>query len=175
MQLSEPGFGGIFGLRGFFKIILLICIISPNPGSEIFAQPVSPDTLHKYGIYDLDRLTPEFHKSRRDELRSRMAPHTAALFVAAMEKNRANDVNYLFHQDPNFYYLTGHIEPLSALIITKEPFIINGVATNEAIFVQNRDPAREVWNGPRLGTDGAKSVLKFGVAAYYFYALCIIE
>ena len=128
---------------------------------EAKAQPVPIDTLHKYGIYDTDRLTPEFHKSRRDELRSRMAPHSAALFLSAPEKNRSNDVNYEYHQDPNFYYLTGHIQPEAVLLITKEAIVVNGVAMNEVLFVKGREPAREVWTGPRLGIDGAKSVLKF--------------
>jgi len=128
------------------------------------AQSVSVDTLHKYGIYDLDRLSPEFHKSRRDELRSHMAPHTAALFLSALEKNRSNDDNYLFHQDPNFYYLTGHTQADAALLITKEPIIVNGIPTNEVIFVQKKNLAQEVWKGVRLGTEGAKSVLKFSAA-----------
>ncbi len=125
---------------------------------------VSIDTLHKYGIYDTDRLSPEFHKSRRDELRSKMAAHSAAYFLSASEKNRSNDVNYEYHQDPDFYYLTGHIQPDAALLITKEPMMIGGVLTNEVIFVQKKDAAREVWTGVRLGTEGAKSVLKFRVA-----------
>ncbi|MFI5264487.1 MAG: hypothetical protein ACHQM6_08235, partial [Candidatus Kapaibacterium sp.] len=59
-----------------FCIFLLVLFLS----LEGKAQPsVSVDTLHKYGIYDLDRLTPEFHKSRREELRSHMTPHSAAL------------------------------------------------------------------------------------------------
>ncbi len=147
----------------FFPGILVLCVlaIALSYSLDAKAQPVSIDTLHKYGIYDLDRLSPEFHKSRRDELRSKMAPHTAALFLAAQEKNRSNDVNYEYHQDPNFYYLTGHIQPDAALIILKDPIVVKGVSTNEMIFVKGRDPAREVWNGPRIGIDGAKSVLKF--------------
>jgi len=128
------------------------------------AQTVSTDTLHKYGIYDLDRLTPGFHKSRRDELRSSMAVHSAALFLSAPEKNRANDVNYEYHQDPNFYYLTGHVQSDAALLITKEPINVGGISTNEVIFVQKKDPSREIWTGVRLGIEGAKNVLQFPVA-----------
>jgi Xaa-Pro aminopeptidase len=139
-------------------IVLLIIFFF----SEVKAQSsVSPDTLHKYGIYDLDRLSPEFHKSRRDELRSHMHNRSAGLFLSAPMKNRANDVDYEYHQDPNFYYLTGHIQPEAALLLTKDPIIINGISTNEVLFVQKKDAAREVWTGVRLGTEGAKSVLRF--------------
>lgn len=143
------------------KFRLPFLFIALSFSFEANAQSVPVDTLHKYGIYDEDRLTPGFHKSRRDELRAHMAPHSAAVFLSAQEKNRANDVNYLYHQDPNFYYLTGHIQAHAALVITKEPVVVNGELTNEILFVEKRDPAREVWTGPRLGTEGAKSVLKF--------------
>src|SRR5258708_847064 len=89
--------------------------------SEAAAQTAVPiDTLHKYGIYDTDRLSPAFHKTRRDELRSKMAERSVALFLSTPEKNRSNDVNYEYHQDPNFYYLTGDLEPNAALLVTKD-------------------------------------------------------
>ncbi len=144
-----------------FSLILLIAV---HFSTEANAQSIPIDTLHKYGIYDADRLTPGFHKSRRDELRNKMAPHSAALFIAAPEKNRSNDVNYEYHQDPNFYYLTGHVQPDAALLITKEPITVEGISTNEVIFVQNKDLSREIWTGVRLGTEGAKSILKFPAA-----------
>jgi hypothetical protein len=57
----------------------------------------------------------------------------------------------LNHQDPDFYYLTGLREPNSLLIIFKEPQLIDSVETNEIIFVQDRNPQYELWNGRRLG------------------------
>ncbi|MEI8135436.1 MAG: aminopeptidase P N-terminal domain-containing protein [bacterium] len=144
----------------FFSIIAFLAFVT-----SLHSQTVIPaDTLHKYGLYDQDRLSPEFHLSRRVELRKHMASHSAVLFMAAPEKNRANDVNYEYHQDPNFYYLTGHIQPEAALLLTKEPIVINGIRSDEFIFVQKREPTREVWTGPRLGTDGARSVLKISGA-----------
>ncbi|MDP4237746.1 MAG: aminopeptidase P N-terminal domain-containing protein, partial [Bacteroidota bacterium] len=142
-----------------FLLSIVFCLYS-----EVGAQPVPIDTLHKYGIYDTDRLTPEFHRSRRDEFRSHMAEHSAALFLAAPEKIRANDVYYEYHQDPNFYYLTGHVQPDAALLITKQAILVDGQLTHEILFVQKREPSHEVWTGPRLGAEGAKSVLKFQVA-----------
>jgi len=144
--------------------IPFILFIAFSFSSVAEAQSVPIDTLHKYGIYDTDRLTPGFHRSRREELRTHMGPHSAALFLAAPEKNRSNDVNYEYHQDPNFYYLTGHIQPDAALLITKEPIIVNGISTNEVLFVPKKDPSKEIWTGVRLGTEGANSILKFSAA-----------
>jgi hypothetical protein len=32
-------------------------------------------------------------------------------------RNRANDVDYVYHQDPDFYYLTGYKEPNCVLVL----------------------------------------------------------
>lgn len=143
-------------MRGRMLIGLLVCGF--HAGAS--AQVVSVDTLNAYGLYDTDRLTPAFHQSRRDSVLRRMEAGSTALFLAAPLKNRANDVDYLYHQDPNFYYLTGHLDPDAALLLTKEPITFEGVTTNEILFVQQRDPARETWTGRRLGPQGAKSVLR---------------
>ncbi len=57
-----------------------------------------------------------------------------------------------FAQNPNFFYLTGIGEPAAALVMVK-----HGAMLSATLFVQPRDPAREVWSGYRLGTDGARA------------------
>jgi len=59
-----------------------------------------------------------------------------------------------FVQSPSFYYLTGFKEPDAALIVVKQ----GGAVTSSTMFVQPRQPSREVWTGTRIGTEGiAKS------------------
>ncbi|MBT8272965.1 MAG: aminopeptidase P N-terminal domain-containing protein, partial [Bacteroidia bacterium] len=58
-----------------------------------------------------DYLSSEFHKNRREALRQKMPENSVAVFFANPVRNRANDVDYVYHQDPNFYYLTGYKEP----------------------------------------------------------------
>lgn len=90
-----------------------------------------------------------------------MPEKSAAVFFANPIRNRSNDVDYQFSQDPNFYYLTGYLEPNAALIILKEPRTFDGISTNEILFVQDRNPSSEIWTGKRLGVDGAKQMLGF--------------
>lgn len=52
-------------------------------------------------------LSGDFHKNRRLELRQKLPPNSVAVFFSSPVRNRANDVDYVYHQDPNFYYLTG--------------------------------------------------------------------
>ena len=108
-----------------------------------------------------DYLTPAFHEGRRQAVREQMPPNSVAVFFTNPIRNRANDVDFHYHQDPNFYYLTGLKEPHAVLLIYKEPQIVNGISMDNVLFVQERDPVREQWDGKRLGIRGAKQKLGF--------------
>lgn len=125
---------------------------------DIVNKEVNPNEL---GVYDTDFLTPKFHKERRQALRDLMPDNSVAFFFSAPIKNRSNDVDYEYHQDPNFYYLTGLREPNSVLVIYKEKQLGEVNEYDEAIFVQSRDPNQEVWLGKRLGAEGVQQLLGF--------------
>ncbi|MEQ8472991.1 MAG: aminopeptidase P family protein [Marinoscillum sp.] len=109
-----------------------------------------------------DFLTADFHKERRELVRKKMPENAVAVFFANPVRNRANDVDYVYHQDPNFYYLTGYTEPNAVLLVFKDkqkkP---NGKAFDEAIFIQPRNAMAELWTGRRLGTEGVAEKLAF--------------
>ncbi|MDQ3393096.1 MAG: aminopeptidase P N-terminal domain-containing protein, partial [Bacteroidota bacterium] len=112
-----------------------------------------------------DYLSKEFHKQRRDALRKSMPANSVAVYFANPIKNRANDVDFHYHQDPDFFYLTGYKEPNSVLLIfSQEQKDAKNQPYNEVIFVQKRDPKMEQWNGRRLGTEGVKQQLGFNHA-----------
>jgi len=108
-----------------------------------------------------DFLKPEFHKKRREALRAQLPANSVAVFFANAVRNRANDVDYIYHQDPDLYYLTGYQEPHSVLLIFKdEQNDGNGNSYNEIFFVQERNARAEMWNGRRLGDQGVKDKLQ---------------
>ncbi len=109
---------------------------------------------------DKDVLPSEFHQNRRDALRALLPPNSAAILFSNPLRNRSNDVDYAYHQDPDFYYLTGYMEPDAMVVIYKEEQTIGALVTNEILFVQERNPDREIWTGQRLGAEGASSRLK---------------
>jgi len=111
-----------------------------------------------------DLLSSEFHKNRRDALRAKMPDNSVAVFFANPIRNRANDVNFRYHQDPNFYYLTGHREPHAMLLIFKEPQHLDGASFDEIIFVRSRNALAELYDGERLGKEGAMQQLQFNLA-----------
>jgi Xaa-Pro aminopeptidase len=78
-----------------------------------------------------------------------------AVIPAAHEVTRSYDTEFKFHQDPDFYYLTGFPEPDAIAVIDpsnkKNPY---------TLFVRPRDPKMETWYGRREGTEGAEKKYK---------------
>jgi Xaa-Pro aminopeptidase len=92
----------------------------------------------------------EFARRRRQLLRQ-MGKDSIAILPAAPVRHRNNDVEYAYRQDSDFYYLTGFGEPEAVAVL------IPGREQAEYIlFVRDRDPARETWDGKRAGPAGAK-------------------
>jgi Xaa-Pro aminopeptidase len=91
----------------------------------------------------------EFSKRRRQLMRL-MGRDAIAIVPAAPVRMRNSDVDYAFRQDSDFHYLTGFGEPESvAVLMPGRP------AGEYVLFVRDRDPAREIWDGKRAGPAGA--------------------
>ncbi|MDX2246486.1 MAG: aminopeptidase P N-terminal domain-containing protein [Bacteroidia bacterium] len=116
-------------------------------------------TLQSQNEIPADYLSAEFHQGRRDALRALMPAHSVAVFFAAPVRNRANDVDYIYHQNPDFYYLTGYREPHSLLLLFSEDQKTEDGSCREILFVQPRNKIAEMWNGRRLGDEGVKTTL----------------
>ena len=79
-----------------------------------------------------------------------MSRDSIAIVPTAPVRMRNNDVEYAYRPDSDFFYLTGFVEPESVAVL------VPGRPQGEYIlFVRDRDPARETWDGRRAGPDGA--------------------
>ncbi len=85
------------------------------------------------------------YAGRRADLAARLPD---GVFVALGGREPAQDY-VSFEQTPSFYYLTGFREPDAALLLIKQ----GGAVRSATIFVQPRQPNREVWTGSRVGVD----------------------
>ncbi|MCA9540703.1 MAG: aminopeptidase P N-terminal domain-containing protein [Myxococcales bacterium] len=94
------------------------------------------------------------YAERRRALMDRMKD-ASAVFFAAPETIRNNDVHHEYRQDSDFFYLTGFEEPEAVLVLAphREP------GSQVALFLRTRDPEREVWDGERLGVERAAEAL----------------
>lgn len=121
-----------------------------------------PDTTNIENTYESDLLPSSFFAKNRQALRDTMPENSMAILFSNPVRNRSNDVDYEYHQDPNFFYLTGLNEPHAAIIIYKEEQeFSDDLKTNEILFLQERDSKDEIWTGKRLGVEGA--VLDLGI------------
>jgi Xaa-Pro aminopeptidase len=91
----------------------------------------------------------EFARRRR-QLARIMGRDAIAIVPAAPVQMRNNDVEYAYRQDSDFFYLTGFREPESVAVIMP-----GREAAEYILFVRDRDPARETWDGRRAGPEGA--------------------
>ncbi len=149
------------------KIILFLLLLpSTLVGQEIqFNLELPIDTNKTECDYDTDLLPASFFEKNRQALRELMPNNSVAVFFTNPIRNRSNDVDYEYHQDPNFYYLTGLTEPHAALIIYKEEQEFqNNLKTNEILFLQKKDKRNELWTGKRLGIEGAVRELELNTA-----------
>ena len=91
----------------------------------------------------------EFARRRRQFMRM-IGRDAIAILPAAPVRLRNGDIEYAYRQDSHFYYLTGFAEPDAVAVLAP-----GRPQAEYLLFVRERDPLRESWDGARAGTDGA--------------------
>ena len=99
------------------------------------------------------QVDPALHRSRRQKLLNELGPGVLVL-PTALETQRNGDVQHEYRPGSDFHYLTGFPEPESVLVAWR----IDRKSHHAILFVRERDPLRETWDGPRSGVRGAKTV-----------------
>jgi Xaa-Pro aminopeptidase len=92
----------------------------------------------------------EFARRRR-QLARFMGRDSIAIVPAAPVRQRNNDVEYAYRPDSDFYYLTGFAEPEAVAVL-----IPGREQAEYVMFVRERDPTRETWDGRRAGPAGVR-------------------
>ena len=130
---------------------------TPISAAEVqFGQPLHETHPH---LIKSGHITPgisalEYHH-RRAALARRLPQNSVAVLAASTLKYRSGAVFYDFHQDPNFYYLTGFNEPEAVAIIEKGH---SDVEYTFHLFVRPKDERAELWDGARSGVQAAQDV-----------------
>jgi Xaa-Pro aminopeptidase len=88
--------------------------------------------------------------ARRGRLMERLGPETMLVLGSAPEVRYAADINYPFRQDSNLFYLTALEQPDTMLVLMP-----GNDTVREILFVKDRDPVAEHWNGRRISGDDA--------------------
>jgi len=147
------------------KNILLLFFLFPLviAGQEISLDyNFLKDSSNTEFAYENDLLPASFFAKNRQALRDSMPTNSMAILFSNPVRNRSNDVDFEYHQNPNFFYLTGLNEPHAVIIIYKEEQEFGSkLKTNEILFLRERNLRDEVWTGKRLGVEGA--LLNLGI------------
>jgi Xaa-Pro aminopeptidase len=80
--------------------------------------------------------------ARRKALMDQIGDHAILILYAAEPRNYANDVDWPFRQENDFFYLTGLTQPGATLILAP-----GAEKMREMVFIPRPVPAQETWTG----------------------------
>jgi Xaa-Pro aminopeptidase len=130
-------------------VLLFIAALSAGVGS---AASVGPTSI---------RITPPAPKftdaerhaelaKRRAAVAAKMSDKSMLILFSAESKLYTNDVDYVYRQENNLYYLTALKQIGATLVIAKE-----GGNVTETLFLPRRVPIRETWEGRMYSREDA--------------------
>ncbi|KAJ5928315.1 hypothetical protein N7466_007271 [Penicillium verhagenii] len=121
-----------------------------------FGQPLHETHPH---LLSPGELTPGVtaleYALRRSRLANKLPEGAVAILAASEVKYRAPGIFHEYRQESNFFYLTGFNEPNALAVIGND-----GSGDNHIfhLYVREKDPKAELWDGARSGTQAAADV-----------------
>ena len=101
--------------------------------------------------------------NNRKNFVSRLLPHSLAVFHSNDEFPRNGDQNFLFKQNPDFFYLTGIDQEQSILILFPD---CPNLLYKEVLFLRQTSELIAIWEGHKYTKDEAK--LASGIQNIYW-------
>ncbi|XP_068159603.1 xaa-Pro aminopeptidase 3 [Drosophila tropicalis] len=123
------------------------------PGVEMIEFQSRRNTLMK--------TLQSYARTMGNEFNGRSCQSHMVILSSATKKYMSGKIPYVFRQNSDFYYLTGCLEPDSALIMT----IDESSNVQSILFMRPKDAHAELWDGPRTGPELAVGL--FGVNEAY--------
>lgn len=105
--------------------------------------------------------------ARRARVMERLGPASMLVLWSAPPRNYSLDVHYEYRQDSNLYYLTGITQSETMLVLMP-----GNTTHREILFIRDKDPVREHWNGRLLSHTeaAARSGIRTVLSATQFEA-----
>jgi Xaa-Pro aminopeptidase len=124
-------------LRSSALPILLICLVACSSSIPLNAQERR------------DREPNSVYAERRIRLAAQL---DYPLVLWGLTGREESSQTYIFEQEENFYYLTGHNEEGAGLMVlpAKSPSIDAFSGPREFLFLPAKNPQKEKWNGVRM-------------------------
>jgi Xaa-Pro aminopeptidase len=133
-------------------VLLSIVVLAAAAMSAFGVEPLTPFVTPASPVFsDMERQA-ELAR-RRAAVEAKMADNSVLIMMSAEPKLYANDVDYVFRQENNLYYLTALKQGGATLVITKK-----GGPVTETLYLPKRDPTAETWTGHMFSTDEAARI-----------------
>ncbi|MGD9561409.1 MAG: aminopeptidase P family protein [Pyrinomonadaceae bacterium] len=124
--------------------------LTRQPGSGVPSDPI-PKTPPAPKFTDTERQA-ELAR-RRAAVAAKMADNSIMVLFSAEPRLYTNDVDYVYRQENNLYYLTGLKQDGASLVIRKA-----AGAVTETLFLPKRVPRREAWEGKMYSREQATRI-----------------
>lgn len=137
-----------FGFLVIFSWSSIPVIAKPSLISEPGLIRVTPPAPK---FTDVERQT-ELTRRRANAAKA-MADKSAIILFSAEPKIYAGDVDFLYRQENNLFYLTNLKQKNATLVLLKD-----GANVREILFLPKRNPANETWNGKMYSREEATRI-----------------
>jgi Xaa-Pro aminopeptidase len=145
-------------MKNLLVFIVVIAFLSASFPVQLQAETVGKNDLKTIRVAP---PAPQFTDSERQEELSRrrkkvlemMADKSVMVLFSAESKIYSNDVDFMYRQENNLYYLTALKKEGATLVLTKR-----GGETREILFLPKRNPQFEVWNGRMYSNEDAARI-----------------
>lgn len=120
-----------------------------------FARPVGPTSIivaPKAPTFTDAERHAELAK-RRAAVAAKMADKSMLVLFSAEPRLYTNDVDYVYRQENNLYYLTSLKQDGATFVMTKD-----GGTITETLFLPKRVPVREAWEGKMYSREQAMNI-----------------
>lgn len=91
--------------------------------------------------------------SRRQRVAQKIGANSILIMLSAEPRVYTNDVDYMYRQENNFFYLTNFKQESARLVLMP-----GNSQTPEILFMRRRNPAFETWNGYMYSPEDAKRI-----------------
>ena len=133
--------------RSFAAVLFLVFSMSVVP-TALAADPVIRVAPPAPKYSDAERHA-ELAR-RRAAVAAKMSDRSMLILFSAEPRLYTNDVDYVYRQENNLYYLTALKQAGATLVITKD-----GATVKETLFLPKRIPVREAWEGRMYSREDA--------------------
>lgn len=129
----------------FLMVLTTVPIGAATGPTSVFLTPPAPK------FTDLEREV-ELAR-RRADVAAKMDDNSVLVLFSAEHKLYTNDVDYVYRQENNLYYLTNLRQAGATLVIKK-----TGGKVTETVYLPRRNPQNETWKGKMYANDEAAAV-----------------